>query len=379
MSMLAIPFNGDRLREARRYRRLTITELAKIVGVSKQTISKYERNEGAPKASVYQLLVRQLDFPLEFFKEQDNFQISDDGTFYRSQLTATQSEKRPSDFLRKSLAIVRDFLDDYIEFPELVMKDYSENPKRAAHELRTDWKLGQEPILNMLELLEIHGFTVGMIDPKAEKVDAFGSNLKVNNNAYYVILVDKGSTFFRLQFSLAHELAHKVLHAGKYNPQELSKEDYRTMEHEADTFASNFLLPEIPFKQSLLENGTKSFANFVNLKSKWHVSAASMMYRARELGILTVDEYIGLQKSKSAKGWTKEEPFDATTSVPKPELIKQSIDLLDDQNIVKKSNLDNEIAIKYHLTLPKSILAEVTNEPVDSLVTQNIVSIKSKL
>ncbi|WP_254261211.1 helix-turn-helix domain-containing protein, partial [Lactobacillus helveticus] len=40
---MSFALNGNRLREARQYRQLTITKLAEKVNVSKQMISKYER------------------------------------------------------------------------------------------------------------------------------------------------------------------------------------------------------------------------------------------------------------------------------------------------------------------------------------------------
>ena len=36
--------NGTRLKEARYFRKMTITELAEQIGVTKQMVSRYERN-----------------------------------------------------------------------------------------------------------------------------------------------------------------------------------------------------------------------------------------------------------------------------------------------------------------------------------------------
>lgn len=64
------------------------------------------------------------------------------------------------------------------------------------------------------------------------------------------ILVDKDdyetpSKNNRLNFTFAHELAHKVLHE-KYLPHidELTDEQFRWLERQADMFASDFLMPE---------------------------------------------------------------------------------------------------------------------------------------
>ena len=61
---MAIIFNGERLREARYFRQLSITQLADRIDVSKQMISKYEKNLSNPSAEVLQKIVFELGFPL---------------------------------------------------------------------------------------------------------------------------------------------------------------------------------------------------------------------------------------------------------------------------------------------------------------------------
>ncbi|MDU7007178.1 MAG: helix-turn-helix transcriptional regulator, partial [Enterococcus faecalis] len=45
-------FNGQRLKEARMYRGMTLEELKEKIGVSKQMISKYEQNISAPTPEI---------------------------------------------------------------------------------------------------------------------------------------------------------------------------------------------------------------------------------------------------------------------------------------------------------------------------------------
>lgn len=46
--------NGSRLREARRYRHMTIADLADKASVTKQMISRYERGNSTPGLEVFQ-------------------------------------------------------------------------------------------------------------------------------------------------------------------------------------------------------------------------------------------------------------------------------------------------------------------------------------
>ena len=61
-------FNGERLRTARTIRGLSSTELAKLIGVSKQAIWQFE-SEGRvqPKPENLFMLAQKLNFPTSFF------------------------------------------------------------------------------------------------------------------------------------------------------------------------------------------------------------------------------------------------------------------------------------------------------------------------
>ena len=60
-------FNGQRLKIARLYRNLSISELADNIGIKKQSISQFENGLTKPKVETEILLVRELGFPRNFF------------------------------------------------------------------------------------------------------------------------------------------------------------------------------------------------------------------------------------------------------------------------------------------------------------------------
>src|SRR5699024_2723620 len=112
-------FNGNRLKEARLYNKLSITKLAEKLNVTKQMISKYENEKSEPSFENSLQLNKILNYPREFFYTTDKHSIENEGTFFRSRLTATQKSKQPASIALKYSVIVRDFLDQYIEFPVL--------------------------------------------------------------------------------------------------------------------------------------------------------------------------------------------------------------------------------------------------------------------
>lgn len=357
---MSMPFNGTRLREARRFRKLSISKLSEKIGVTKQSISKYERGNAIPSAKVYSKLVFELGFPLSFFQMKDKYSTENLGTFYRSRMTSTQTEKAPSELKKKYLAILSNLFEKYVDFPPLGNNEnYSTIPEIAAYQLREDWNLGQSPISNMVELLERHGFKLALSSSETDKVDAFGSEIKINNSIYYCILINQqNTTYFRQQFSLAHELGHWVLHSGKIHPQELDNTNYKIMEKEADQFASHFLLPSNPFKYDL--NGYENDINkYVQLKLKWNVSLSSMIYKANNLGMLSPNEYISLQKKISYRNWRKLEPYDYDFSVNKPILLSQAFKLINEIEDLNGNTINKLLETNYGIQFPINLLAEL--------------------
>ncbi|WP_057491752.1 helix-turn-helix domain-containing protein [Streptococcus orisasini] len=367
-------FNGERLREARYFRQLSITQLAEKLEISKQMISKYEKNLSKPSAEMIQKIVFELGFPLSYYQMEDKFTSKDLGTFYRSRLSSSQAEKKPSDLLKKSLATVSHFFEQYVDFPQLdeFSIDDEDSPEKVAYKLRKLWELGNEPVSNLLRLLEIKGFHLAVINSRSEKIDAFGSFIKINDKPYYCILIDQdNNNFFRQQFSLAHELGHWAMHAKTLNPQELSPMEYREMEKEANQFASAFLLPRKSFSKDILEK-EEDIYNYLSLKSKWNVSISSMIYRAKDLHLLDAEQYVRLQKKLSAKGWRKEEPEDASKPVSQPILSKQAYEVLRDAGLFDRKSLTNFLEEQYGLALPLEILSELMSIPREQLITNQM-------
>ena len=68
----------EKLKEARLARGYTVTALAKIIGISKQTISKYELGQASPSSETMIKYCNLLKFNIDFFmidnaKRDDNY------------------------------------------------------------------------------------------------------------------------------------------------------------------------------------------------------------------------------------------------------------------------------------------------------------------
>lgn len=372
-------FNGNRLKEARLFNKMTITELAEYLDVSKQMISKYENDKSEPSFEKSLQLYKILNYPREFFYSTDTFNFKSEGTFFRAKMTATQKSKVPANFLVKYAVVIRDYLENYIEFPTLQNRSIFENQnaKEITRNIRSLLNLKENPIEDIIEVAELLGMTVVKFSYEEDKIDAFSSMCIINDTEYFVIVTGDPGSFYRQQFSLAHEIGHWALHQG-INPQDLDKDEYKIIEEEANNFASMLLLPEDTFKKDIIRHGV-SFNSFLTLKKKWNVSIAAMILRARDLNLISATEQTKLYKHMQYRGFRNPEPFDLDTKITEPLAFRQSLELLVDQNVKAGYEIRKDIANSYNLFLTKAQLSQVCNVPESFFDEQHNSNIIIKL
>lgn len=375
---MALRINGTRLKEARLFNHLTMSSLADQVGVSKQAISKYEHNKIEISSNVFQKLVQVLNFPLYFFTDVEKVPYQDDGTFYRSRLTATQSEKQPSKTYKKAAAYLRDYFENYIDFPTLDTNiELDGSPENAANELRELWQLDDRPINDIVDLMERHGLIIVNVDFNSNKIDARSGYVEIGEKQYYIVLVNAENTnFFREQFTLAHELGHYAMHAKLYHPQEdLLGQDYRNIENEANKFASAFLMPKDSFTADLTRDSFINLDTFIDLKSKWNVSIAAMVHRAHDLELIDDREYVKLQKQISYRGWRTKEIMDDEKIMSEPKALNQAFELLEEHQVVHPKDLNDKLREMYGIVFPNEILSQILGIDLDKF-RSSIVHLK---
>ena len=353
-------FNPARLAEARAYKRLTGEELATSVGVSKQSISQFENNKAEPE---YETLVRissELGFPIRFFYEE-SVPVLQGNTYFRALYSSNKKELQSQRIKTRYVAHIHHTLSRFVDFrsynvPELF--DRSSAIEKAAHSLRDYWGLGQEPIPDMVALMERNGIIMSEFATDSKKIDAFSQYGEIRGIPYRcVVLGMEKRSFVRRQFSCAHELGHMLLHEKFNDLDEVSKEDFRTRENEANEFASCFLLPRDAF-QNDLHNYANKLNRYIDLKRKWKVSISAMVMRAKAIDAINQNQYQYLMRQISSRGWRTEEPLDEYFPLKRPKAMKQAINLIILNNCLTASQLLKEFE-RDGLSIPKAVIDEV--------------------
>ncbi|MBD2634706.1 ImmA/IrrE family metallo-endopeptidase [Limnothrix sp. FACHB-881] len=346
-------FQGEKLKAARNMRGVTAAQLSDLIGVSRQSIYKYERGGQEPTPETLERICVALEIPASFLLSAwlyppGNSEI----TFFRSFNSAT---KKKRDMASEKANILREiyiYLDSFIDFPPLNLPSLDEiipqnfdnwlalpneeanaRIEKAANETRRFWGLGYGPISNVTWLLENQGILIGRCSLDSKAVDAYSIICKLR--PFIILGSDKGSCA-RSRFDLGHELGHILLHA-EARDQHLSDEDVlNKIERQADLFSSFFLFPQYAF---LNEVNRPSLELFRMLKGKWKVSIAMMIYRCKSLGVLTDAEIDSMWRNYSRRGWRRAEPFDNEIPLESPRLLSSAIEMLVEESVSYRSSI----------------------------------------
>jgi len=282
-----------------------------------------------------------LDFPREFFFQQEEQNVKIGNSYFRALLATTKQEKSFQMTRIKVLSKIYHYLAQYIDFPKLNMLDIETEFKdieEISKELRQYWGIGNNPISNIVNLIEKNGVIITAFTTQEYKIDAFTQTQVYGDNKYcFVVLGDDKASGARRQFSAAHELGHIILHENSMDTEEIDKDEYKKMEQEANQFAASFLLPREAFLLDLVYPNKLDF--YIELKKKWRVSISAMIMRAYQLEVININQYQYLMKQISYKGWKKIEPLDDVLPMPKPVVLSKAIDVLTDNKVLSEKDI----------------------------------------
>ena len=340
-------FNGNRLKSARQYRGLTVEELSQKINVSKQTISQYENGiiENVPFDKILSLS-NQLDFPYHYFIQKSKSSVRTGTTYFRSLMKTSKKYRTAQIVKMEHLAEVYAFLNEYIDFPALNLPDWIgsvESPAEAAYALREFWNLGNKPIDNIVRTVEQNGILVTTFATDTDDIDAFSQFVELDGSEIYVIALSSNKeSAARINFDVAHELGHIILHEWSEDEDNITRETFKNKEKEANEFAAAFLLPEKEFGREVALDA-QNLDYYVQLKRKWKVSIAAMLYRSCSLNIITQNQYQYMMRIMQNKEWRKSEPLDKVIKSPTPSLLSDAIDILLVNKVFTPQELVDEI------------------------------------
>lgn len=294
---------GDSIKLRREILRISLRDLADRIGVSHTTVNKYEKNILVPDSQCLITLSEILQIPIASLLRPQNQQIQLNQIAFRSKKMRKRDEKQinaeTKEWLARYLQIEKlSGNHRTFEMPKGFPRKISsfEDAEKAAKDLRKVWDLGSDPIENLTNLLEDKGIKIGIIGG-ITKFDALFT--EYDNNP--IIVMKKGLPRARQRFSLAHELGHCLL----------KMEEGIDTEKVMHRFAGALLVPAEKAIFELSEKRHKlSLKELQILKEKYGFSMGAWLYRAKDLGIISLAFYIEIRKIFVKHEWNKTEPGD---------------------------------------------------------------------
>ncbi len=301
---------GRRLKVARAAAGLSLRGLEAWIGgrVTAQAISKYERDDSMPGSGVLIALADALGVSVDYLTGDP--EVTLEGIeFRKKKITSRREEARVEgrvvDLLERYLTV-----ETLLGLPSVAWDRPRDAPypihdvheaEYAARGLRLDWKLGIDPIPNVVELLEERGIKVLSID--LANIDGLTARARRGAEEVVSVIVVNGSAWGeRQRFTLAHELGHLVLRVAAGVDAEKA----------AHRFAGAFLMPaEVLRAEMGAHRRSIGWSELFELKKLFGVSVQALTVRCRDLGIFDRTLYQQLFRDISRFGWRRppyEEP-----------------------------------------------------------------------
>lgn len=300
---------GTRLKSARKMAGMSLQDLEDALAkkVSKQSLNKYEMSLMNPTSQVLMAISKVLNLKPEYFLKKEQVELG-----------AISFRKRAGLLKKDEEAIVekaKDYLERYLEIESILALDNEfinplleisinneEDVERAALKLREFWELGMNPINNVVEMLELKGIKVFLIDD-VDQIDGFATI--TSNNVPFVVINTRDKSLERVRFTIIHELAHLLLMLN-----DEIKANHRSEEEYCHYFSSCFLVPRKMLIQ-MIGGNNRTYINIkelIGIKEYYGVSIRAIVHRLKKLQIITDNYYQRWIVYMSKTYGSKEEP-----------------------------------------------------------------------
>lgn len=296
-----------RLKRARVARGHSLEQLATLLGnITKQGLSKYESGALLPNSARLIQFARALGVKPEYFLRSDEVELLP--------LEFRKLAKMPAYRQMQVRELMRDHLERYVAL-EQSLESYSANKlppaksiqvatfeqaEEAAVRLRQQWGVGNDAIANLIDLLEHHGFKVMLLDAAG---DFDGACAATTDGGHVIFALNGNRPGERMRFTLAHELGHWLMDL----PISM---DEKGRERCCHRFAAALLFPS---KQVKAEFGDccrqrVHVQEILNAKQSYGVSMHMIIYRLKDLNLLSPASCQKLYVEFGRRGWRKQEP-----------------------------------------------------------------------
>ncbi len=314
---------GERVRLAREACLLTQLQLSETSGVPQGTLSQMEAGRiASPSRDAVVAIARATNFPESFFSLGPLPDLPE-GHYRKLKRGTSKVTRQVRAQVRQAVELVQ-LSEGRVKLPTLafepvdVLEDLA-GVEQVAERMRVALGVGaRDPIPNLTRAIERAGVVLVALAIEMRDHDGFSAWPDFGLGGRPIIAVSPTTAGDRNRFTLAHELGHLVLHTTR------TEVGSSQAETEAHRFAGALLIPQQAAAETLRPPLTLQVLKEV--KATFGVSIAMGARRAFDLGMISKEHYVSLNKQLSARGWRRKEPVEV--GMEEPLLLPKMIALL---------------------------------------------------
>ena len=313
---------GERLRRFRLARGMSLGDLETAIdrSVSSQTLSKYERGKLQPTAATLNQIAAALGVKSAQLWGDPPCDVEWIAFRKRARLGKREQERIQSfvaeEFEKRVQLQEQIYEGNALEFPVLSIPVRNlADAEAAALVLRNTLNLGIDPIANLIGVLEDHYIHIIEVDANEafDGISAVARDTDENVLAA-AIATRSGLTGDRQRLNITHELGHLILElCENVDP-----------EKAAFRFSAAFLAPAEQLRRDVGEKRSRIEKHeLFYLKKRYGMNIQAILFRLRDLRIITDAYYKQWCIQINKFGWKKHEPIEMPPE--KPERFHQQV------------------------------------------------------
>ena len=298
---------GKNLKRIRLLKNLSLEKAGNMLDMTAPAIAKYESGQIIPNSEKLIKFAKAYDVKVLDLLRSYNTPEMKFNSFRKKQRLQGQNLELLKEIIQNKVA-------DYLEVIELneikpsnnKLKKYScnifEEAEEAADRFRKDYDLSiNQPISDLISILENIGIVIIQIDNTDGRFSDFDGLSEIINNIPIIVLL-KDDDGARQRFTIAHELGHLVLDI---------KNDQLDEEKMCNKFSGALLMPKSAVINEFgVSRFNISYFELIAFKMEYKVSMQAIVYRLKELNIISDYLYRKINISFNSMGIRKKEPIE---------------------------------------------------------------------
>jgi Zn-dependent peptidase ImmA (M78 family)/transcriptional regulator with XRE-family HTH domain len=294
-----LAFIGNNIRQLRKWRGLTINQLAGHIGLQPVALGRTERGMHAPSASTLVGLARTFKVPESAFFAQDQINLR---AYYEASLdspflVAEDGRKISASIQNRAVDLIECYLglEDACGLNKAPLISFAlpfdadeAGATRLAEQVREMLGIRSSIVFDYIELFELKGFRI--LFTKITPEESLVHYDPANRNAFFFVRDDMNpeKQIFRLLVELGriYFLTRRMASPSQANIAVPPLEERRLTK----VFASRFLMPEDTVLSTVQQLGMNpkdwSYELLLRIKHRFGVSAESFLYRLEELRLI---------------------------------------------------------------------------------------------